>query len=1081
MLLRRFQWFPWLVALLAAAWLLRAPFLDREIWNLDEGVTFTMAQQVREGAVLYRDAADSRSPLVPYLKAAVYVVAGDWNIHAAHVAAALAWGWCAFGLLAIASRLGDRATGRWAALAFTVAALVLPGPEDSLALHTEAFVVWFSTLGFWFFVRRWERGGFWAGVPIGAAFAASALCKQPGVLDFAVVAGLVALLAWCRPSGWRRLSRLLLGALTAFVVAFGLTCAYFALNGAWRDFVYYAWTFNTRLYVPEVPLLQRLALVRLSWDLALRGLPAALVLGLPGLAWLGWAAVRSLRRREASLALLPVLALGWTASGLVATMLSGRPFTHYAIQVIPGLSLACGWMLARSVEGLRAIGARGGWRAAPGALALVAIGGWAVVSTTAFRHRVVPTDDPADIRLRQLVRRYTSPRDRIFVWGYFPEAHVFTRRLPATRFLYSNYLTGLIPWTNLGPDVDTRYAVTPGAWNAFWSDYRATPPRLILDSDQRGYLKYQLLSQPGLRDEVIDHFVQVDVASAGNLPAACYVRIAAPDPALAGLQPPVDPAVQLDVSQDGRQPDLVFATVQAPAGSTEVTLRIDGRPRRRFTPPAAQPVDARFALRLSDLTSSTRMTVDVLVRSPAGLVASRTIDVPRRLMLDLRPFEPAPVLTYGSKRLTPLAGGNRADWHPQTRESMAGWRTAGPFTLTLPRPRHMQILDFDWQRASGGRGGASPDDPGIEVLLDTGNGGPQPVPVQTTAGAGGLPHVTAEFPGVEPGRVVLHCTAPGEIWLGGLRGEAHGPTLRFGARSIAPAAAFQNDYQRLTLAADGSWDTRAFARLIYGREPGMEGLVIEYGIRDSAYVPGREAGAPHVILEMNLIHDDGRAENLMSRGLEPATRPGDRGLQVSRMSLPDRSSGDIEVRMVPYLGANPNDCAYIRRIRAQGPGPDLVIGPDRVLVPVDSVGADGARLRARGAEGWIAHAPSRVTYACPADLRVVRIGYGLDDAARFDEHGRRRSDGITAVVTFVDAKGGVSELYRRTIDPAGVAADRGTQHARVELPGREGRLVVTLNPGPRNDASFDWSYLTDFTGECAPASPPGATASASRK
>lgn len=1061
----RYRWVGWLIALVAVAWLLRAPFLDRELWNLDEGSTFTMAQQVREGAVMYRDCADNRAPLVPYLKAIVYLVCGDWNIRAQHQAAVCGWGLCAFGLLALARRLEDRAAGCWTAIAFTVIALLLPGAGESLALHTEVFVVFFSTLGFWCFARALDRGGVLAGVPIGLSFAASSLCKQPGLLDFVVVWVVVALIAWRRPAERGRLGRILLGAAAAFAAAWMVTCTYFVAHGSWRDFVYYAWTFNARLYVPEVPLLQRLAVGRLSWDLAVRWIPAALVLGLPGLAWSIRAVWRGIRRSEQTFPVLPLVTLGWAGSGLVSTMLSGRPFTHYAIQTIPGLSLACGLTIARALEALRRARVRRPSVAGMGAIALAAVAVWTCWSAREFGRQVERHDSPTDAKMRELVQCYTSEHEPILVWGYYPEAYAIAHRMPATRFLYTNYLTGMLPWTNLDPETDTRYAIVPGSWDAFWKDYRASQPRLVVDATIRGYLKYPLLSQPVLRDELIDHFAEVEPTATRSLEARLYSRLATPDSSLAGLTAVIDPAVQLDVALHGRQPDLVLAAVQAPPGVTEVTLRIGGRPYRRFVPPSGRAVETRFLIRLADLAGSQGAVVDALVRREGGLVASTPVDVARRLVLNLRSVDPAPVLEYGSRRLSPVSDTNRTGWQPEPREELAGWRGTGPFDLTFERLRNLQMIHFSWLPAVGDDAGSGGGKEEIEALLSVADGPPEILPLKSIRGPGGLRHVTVELPGGEPGRVTLRFSASSAIWLGGLRGDAHGPPLHFGDRSISPAYAIQNDFERMTAAGDGSWDVRAFGRLLYGRQPGMEGLVIEYGVRDSAYVPGQEAGAPHLIVEINLLHDDGRSENLMSRGLEPALRPEDRGPQTDHLSLPDKGSGDIEVRFVPYGSANPNNRGYLRRIRAQGAGPEIVVTPDRALVPVQSWSADGGRIRARTANGWMAHSPSRVEYACPPDLRAITFGFGLDDPARADENGRRRSDGIDAVVEFIDAEGKVTLLYRRTIDPFAVVGDRGTQRARVVLPGAAGRLAFQITPGPHNDSAYDWSYLTDMAAE----------------
>jgi integral membrane sensor domain MASE1 len=74
---------PWYYALIliAAVVATRILWLNHDLWSLYESSTFTMAQQVLEGDVLYRDAADNRSPLMPYLKAAIFAVFGNPFAH----------------------------------------------------------------------------------------------------------------------------------------------------------------------------------------------------------------------------------------------------------------------------------------------------------------------------------------------------------------------------------------------------------------------------------------------------------------------------------------------------------------------------------------------------------------------------------------------------------------------------------------------------------------------------------------------------------------------------------------------------------------------------------------------------------------------------------------------------------------------------------------------------------------------------------------------------------------------------------------------------------------------------------------
>ena len=62
--------------MIAATLLLRWPGLEKQIWNVDEAVTFTMTQQILAGEIPYPDAVDQRNPLAPYAQAVVFAVAG---------------------------------------------------------------------------------------------------------------------------------------------------------------------------------------------------------------------------------------------------------------------------------------------------------------------------------------------------------------------------------------------------------------------------------------------------------------------------------------------------------------------------------------------------------------------------------------------------------------------------------------------------------------------------------------------------------------------------------------------------------------------------------------------------------------------------------------------------------------------------------------------------------------------------------------------------------------------------------------------------------------------------------------------
>ena len=549
-----------------------------------------------------------------------------------------------------------------------------------------------------------------------------------------------------------------------------------------------------------------------------------------------------------------------------------------------------------------------------------------------------------------------------------------------------------------------------------------------------------------------------------------FKRLPPPDPLFDEVNPTVDDQFTLAVMREAAQADLVLVTVNAPAGTTDIALRVGHRVYRQLRCRPDQPTEARFLVRIADLAKES-MKVDAVLRRDGALVATKPLDVARRLVLDLRPVQPTPVLAYSTRQFAPLNLPDESNWHAAVRENRQGWLHDGPFELMFERPTAMHVLQFSWlppAPAAPAEGSTAEVAATLDVRFDSTLVASEYLPLKTTPGPAGLQEVTVELPRGDAGKFAVRFTGGGTVWLGDLRGSAHGPTLRFGEREIPPALAVQNDQERLTKSADGRWDTHAFARLLYPRVPGMEGVVIDYGIQEDAYTSPLAGAPPNVILEINFLHDDGHRENLLTRGLDPVNRPADRGPQTSEFMLPAQGMGEIEIRFVPLKPANPADRAYLRRLRAHGAGPDLVITPDRVLVPLESQMSGDDRIHVRSGPGWVAHTPSLVAYACPADLRAITFGFGLEEPAYWDEHHHPRSDGIDAVVEFADANGRMTKLYQRSLDPFNVPADRGVQHARVALPGRAGRLVIRLTPGRYSSPAFDWSYLTDIVGETNP-------------
>jgi len=111
-------------------------------------------------------------------------------------------------------------------------------------------------------------------------------------------------------------------------------------------------------------------------------------------------------------------------------------------------------------------------------------------------------------------------------------------------------------------------------------------------------------------------------------------------------------------------------------------------------------------------------------------------------------------------------------------------------------------------------------------------------------------------------------------------------------------------------------------------------------------------------------------------------------------------------------------------------------------------GHEGGCVTEVSPDQWNAHAPSALTYDKPANLTSVTFNFELIPSAVRDESGKRRSDGITALLEITPLDGGPAvELFRRDLDPFLRPEGAGLQQATVDLPpGETGWLTFKLDP-----------------------------------
>ncbi len=1058
---------PWLLrvifalALLGAIVGLRWPASKRMIWSLDEGSTFTMAEQILHGEITYLNSADNRNPLTQYVQAAVFAVAGRWNAAAQHVFVAILLGFSAILIWQLARRLGEEATGMAAALWFAVLSFNYLAAYDAMAAHTGWYMMFFSCLGFWLFAVAWPRGRWGMAFAAGTAFGLSFLAKQPGLLDFGVPLVILALIGGTDRSRRRDAAVAIATMAAGFALPVLVTLVYFAKHGALRDLLFYSWTYNTKYYVPEVPLPQRLLGVRMPFLLAWNHSPVTLCCGLLGAGGLLAAAFKSLRVHPVSPAVLPWLILGWSATGLASTALSGRTFDHYSMQVIPPLSLACGWITVRAMAWMGGVWRR---RRFAGAMLGLLFGALAVavVAPMISRARHLELKEEISLLMGPDLRTLTRSDDRVFVWGYVPELYFFSHRLPATRFIYVNYLTGMIPWTNLDPQKNTDYAIVPGAWDNFWRDWEAHAPAMVVDTrSMRGYYKYPLEGQSRLWAAVQRDYAEIAPDRFRPRGYRVYLRAGAAEPVLLNPAWPVNDAVEIQDLDFGHATDHRY-TVSVPAGGKTLELYADGRLYRRvaLALPVAQQVT--FSVLAGEMPAGRHEL------RAAWLGERTTVSPPYAIVTGSRGILPVtavgPPIVFEAGTIPPVESAGISAVPPD-------WGTEPSSRLLYPRPRDMDQVRITYELR------VPPGDPpettacSVTVYFEKDDGDLEKVffrrldPARREADRG---RQTDEFalPPNKSGRLVLltNRASSGDSFHSRFFWESVAAYrnllgIRFGDRMLYPERS-RSALGITPIEFRGEQVVMAHApsRFDFSVEKGMFELSGRFGLLDSAWNgPKKTIGA---VFEIVHVAPDGTERMLMQRSLDPANFESDRGTADFKIRLP---SADGHLRFItrsPNKAVNGFCYTFWQGLAAREFCTPLRFD-GREIQSLRAVSSNGiAPMDEDGHPVVMAHVPSTIEFPLLPGMRHLSAHYGLLHRSYTDGNA---TAGAVFVVAIEQPGGRRSELFRKFIDPVHEGAHQRPQTLELDLPADAiGKLILRTEPSPSGSIAWAWSYWGDL-------------------
>jgi hypothetical protein len=468
------------------------------VWaGWDEAYITVFAQRMIDGHWLpYVDAVSHRGPLLYWLGAVAQWMAGGHSwLAMRHAALLFAEANLAFAfLLGVAFR--RPLAGFLAGATFVFSTLYAMEPKDGIGFNGELAAMPFvlagailTTLG----VRDRRSGSdarVWYAAGSGLLVMLGALCKQPAGFHL-----LPLLLWWLAVALHERgsLGRMDFRPSVAFAIGAATpalaVAAFFARAGAWRPFSYYLFTYNSDIYMGPVTLGYGIESTFLFW----RSHGALLLLTMLGLAWAAarffshleslrpWAWASALHR--SALTTTTALHLFLALVGAFGTF---RFWEHYFINALPWFGLLVGALIEERILAPNPTGTHRAVRAY-----VVVVSCFLFVSFTLRHLTTLWLDgerrkgefygDPAQEPIANYIRENSQPEQSIFVWGFAPELYTASKRRAASRFVFTTFPSGLVPWFYwIDPDQENARAV-PGSRALLLRELDSERPPLVLD------------------------------------------------------------------------------------------------------------------------------------------------------------------------------------------------------------------------------------------------------------------------------------------------------------------------------------------------------------------------------------------------------------------------------------------------------------------------------------------------------------------------------------------------------------------------------------------------------------------------
>lgn len=484
----------------------------------DEGYISAFAIRLIQGHWLpYVDAISQRGPVLYWIAAVAMKIGGIFS-------------WVPIRLLALTMGLSTVALTFLVALEFftpmaaALASLAVTyllnyelNPWDGVGYNGEIVAMQFVLASF-LAISRAQRGPTprrdrWI-VAAGVLGALAGLSKQVTLIHMAPVALWLAIGRADVSESLRDRRRDLARYLAGFAVPYALVLGVYTLSGHLGDFIYYYQRHGREIFMAPVTGEYMREKIREQIDKYFFSIAGFSAMGFYALAralktFLEDPSPGLARWRAHAPSLFTVAQFALAAFGASFTW---RFFPHYFVQVHPiaalvaGMTFAPAFTPAAPAEGDDEPSARRRTYASFVASIVMVTGASLLlfVSASALGRNVRlrrETDrwyqDPGNDPIVRYVLERSSPSRPLFVWGFRAETYVSARRVPASRFVYTVYPSGVVPWFQSTREEEER-RVVPGSREQLLRDLEATRPELVVDAGRSMNGRY-MYNYPALR------------------------------------------------------------------------------------------------------------------------------------------------------------------------------------------------------------------------------------------------------------------------------------------------------------------------------------------------------------------------------------------------------------------------------------------------------------------------------------------------------------------------------------------------------------------------------------------------------